>query len=228
MIINETEAPDSQFYFYEEMLKALRPQCKSSPWGNLEEITVSLLLIFLPIEIPKKADYDTLAKAPIRKLALDGTQGDQILAGSLFEKTGALEARHLSALDLGGIPLYGMFHSPADDKTTVEEFKKYFKGDCYLDEERRFFGGHLPLSGLLRFSVIRKIAALTMGRDVSGNMVGDGTVMGGVFVLGSRGQGVLFEHREINFGVHADLEDVKKALAKVVPKPEVSGASGKD
>ena len=40
-------------------------------------------------------------------------------------------------MDLGNVPLYGFFHEPALDETTVKDFKEYFRGDVYLDTEVR-------------------------------------------------------------------------------------------
>lgn len=49
----------------------------------------------------------------------------------------------------------------------------------------------------------------------SGNLEGEGRLMGGLFVMGAGDQGVLFEYREKVWGDHADLKDVMEAVGKI-------------
>ena len=55
-----------------------------------------------------------------------------------------------------------------------------------------------------------------------GNMDGEGRLMGGLFVVGSADQGVLFEYREKAWGDHADLKDVRAAIEKIKTNSNVS------
>ncbi len=72
-----------------------------------------------------------------------------------------------------------------------------FQGDLYLDSEKRFFGPRerrMLLMGFARASVYQSLYK-TFKKDVSGNLKGDGTLLGGVFVLSPTSE-VLYEHRE--------------------------------
>ncbi|CAI5658301.1 unnamed protein product [Oreochromis niloticus] len=48
-----------------------------------------------------------------------------------------------------------------------------------------------------------------------GNVLGEGFVLGGVFVIGQGQQGILLEHREIEFGDKVNIEDVLQAVRKI-------------
>ncbi|CAB1343876.1 unnamed protein product [Coregonus sp. 'balchen'] len=50
-----------------------------------------------------------------------------------------------------------------------------------------------------------------------GNMLGEGFVLGGVFVIGAGNQGILLEHREKEFGNKVENEDVLEAAKRIVP-----------
>jgi len=99
----------------------------------------------------------------------------------------------------------------------VEEFAGYFGGPIYLDGERRFFGPHerrLGLMGMLRVSTYTR-AMQAKDEGVIGNYAGDGTLLGGVYVIGPGDAGILFEHQEQDFGDHSDKEELAKALLKI-------------
>ena len=53
------------------------------------------------------------------------------------------------------------------------------------------------------------------GGGFSGNLEGEGRLLGGVFVVGPADQGVLFEHREKVWGDHADPKDVRAAVENI-------------
>ena len=53
-------------------------------------------------------------------------------------------------------------------------------------------------------------------------MDGEGRLMGGLFVVGSADQGVLFEYREEAWGDHADFKDVRAAIEKIKTNSNVS------
>ncbi|MEQ2160103.1 Peroxiredoxin-like 2A [Goodea atripinnis] len=48
-----------------------------------------------------------------------------------------------------------------------------------------------------------------------GNVLGEGFVLGGVFVIGRGQQGILLEHREKEFGDKVDISEVLKAATKI-------------
>lgn len=53
------------------------------------------------------------------------------------------------------------------------------------------------------------------GKGVEGNMVGEGRILGGVFVVGPGKQGVLLDHKENEFGDKVDLKDVRDAILRM-------------
>lgn len=113
-------------------------------------------------------------------------------------------------LDAHGVPLYAVVH----EELGVAEFQPFFKGEIFLDKERRFYGPverTMMFSGLLRFSVISKL----MNTKPPGNLKGEGRILGSVFVIGSGSQGILFEHREKEFGDYANTTDVLNAALNI-------------
>lgn len=52
-------------------------------------------------------------------------------------------------------------------------------------------------------------------RGFMGNILGEGFVLGGVFVIGEGQQGILLEHREIEFGDKVNTEDVIRAARRI-------------
>uniref|UniRef100_A0A3B4UDJ2 Peroxiredoxin-like 2A n=1 Tax=Seriola dumerili TaxID=41447 RepID=A0A3B4UDJ2_SERDU len=130
----------------------------------------------------------------------------------------AQEAAELSSLkpqlDELGVPLYAVVKE--DVGTEVQNFRPYFKGEIFLDEKRRFYGPRERKMGLLAFLRVgvwmNGLRAFKNG--FIGNVMGEGFVLGGVFVIG-RGQqlqGILLEHREIEFGDKVNIEDVIQAV----------------
>lgn len=129
------------------------------------------------------------------------------------------EAAELSSLkpqlDELGIPLYAVVKE--DVGTEVKNFRPYFQGEVFLDEKRRFYGPRerkLSLLAFLRVGVwMNGVRAFRNG--FVGNVLGEGFVLGGVFVIGQRQQGILLEHREIEFGDKVNIEDVLQAVRKM-------------
>ena len=72
----------------------------------------------------------------------------------------------------------------------------------------------LSLSGLLRWSVIRSFLNASF-EGVSGNMKGDGTLLGSSLVVGPGDQGILFQHRSREFGDRANIKDILKAVQEI-------------
>lgn len=109
--------------------------------------------------------------------------------------------------------LYGLLH----EELGAKEFSKYFQGELLLDKERRFYGPQerrMLLTGMLRWSVWSNIMRANK-KGVDGDFKGDGSLLGSVFVLGPGNQGILYEHREMEFGDHYDSPLLLQALDKI-------------
>ncbi|KAF3704175.1 Redox-regulatory protein FAM213A Peroxiredoxin-like 2 activated in M-CSF stimulated monocytes [Channa argus] len=52
-----------------------------------------------------------------------------------------------------------------------------------------------------------------------GNVLGEGFVLGGVFVIGRGEQGILLEHREVEFGDKVNIQDVIYAVRRISREP---------
>jgi len=110
----------------------------------------------------------------------------------------------------------------------IDEFhKSYWPGPIYLDENMSFFKAlgskgkvrkgnlaSLAMSLLNPWSDVWKVNNAAKSHKVEGNFVGEGTILGGVFVMGRGNQGVVYQFREEDFGVHAPLDDVISAAKK--------------
>jgi len=127
------------------------------------------------------------------------------------------EASGLSSLrpqlDERNVKLYGVIH----ENFGVEGFQPFFKGDIFLDAQRRFYGPKerwMGVSGFVRLSVWASIFR-ARGKEIDGDMKGEGRLLGAVYVIGPGDSGVLFEHRESEFGDHANLTDVMEAVKSI-------------
>lgn len=129
------------------------------------------------------------------------------------------EAAELSSLkpelDELGVPLYAVVKE--DVGTEVQSFRKFFKGEVFLDEKRRFYGPRERRMGLLGFL---RLGVWSSGlrafrKGFLGNVFGEGFVLGGVFVIGRGQQGLLLEHREIEFGDKVNIKDVIEAVRRM-------------
>lgn len=67
------------------------------------------------------------------------------------------------------------------------------------------------MSQLMSFSKMAAYRKITQ----SGNMKGEGWVLGGVLVIGPGDQGILYEHLEEKVADRCDIEKVMEAVAKV-------------
>jgi len=111
------------------------------------------------------------------------------------------------------VRLYGVVH----EDFGVKEFQPFFKGEIFLDAERRFYGPRerwMGMSGFMRLSVWLSVFR-ARGKKMEGNMKGEGRLLGGVFVIGPNDDGIVFEHREAEFGDHANLTDIMSAVKKM-------------
>ncbi|KAK2820654.1 hypothetical protein Q5P01_023613 [Channa striata] len=172
---------------------------------------------------PLKATLKHLEETELKTLS---GQVRTLKARSLWERSGAVimaEAAELSSLkpllDELGVPLYAVVKE--DIGTEVQNFRPYFKGEVFLDEKRRFYGPRERRMGLLAFIRLgvwmNGLRAFRKG--FMGNVMGEGFVLGGVFVIGRGEQGILLEHREIEFGDKVNIQDVIRAVRRISQEP---------
>lgn len=161
-------------------------------------------------------------------------------AKEMWEKNGAVimairrpgcflcraEASALSALkpelDQLGVPLYGVVKEKLG--TEVEDFQPFFKGEIFLDEKQLFYGPQtrkMVLMGLLRLGVWQNFRRAWKG-GFEGNLKGEGLILGGMFVVGAGNQGILLEHREVEFGDKANMTAVLEAAKKINNQAETN------
>jgi len=124
------------------------------------------------------------------------------------------EAHELSNLadsfEAKGVPMYAVLHEQLGHKS----FAPYFPGSLLLDEEKRFYGPkerRTLIMGLLRYGVWQS-GARAKSKGIEGNLKGDGTLLGGVYLIGPGSQGILYEHREMEFGDHFNSLQLLAAL----------------
>ncbi|CDQ81181.1 unnamed protein product [Oncorhynchus mykiss] len=133
----------------------------------------------------------------------------------------SIEASELSSLktqleDLG-VPLVAVVKENIG--TEIQDFRPHFAGDIYVDEKHHFYG---PLQrkmgglGFIRLGVWQNFMRAWKA-GYHGNMLGEGFVLGGVFVIGAGNQGILLEHREEEFGNKVENQDVLQAVKRIVP-----------
>uniref|UniRef100_A0A668A383 Peroxiredoxin-like 2A n=1 Tax=Myripristis murdjan TaxID=586833 RepID=A0A668A383_9TELE len=129
------------------------------------------------------------------------------------------EAAELSSLkpqlDELGVPLFAVVKE--DIGTEVQNFRPYFKGEIFVDEKRRFYGPRERKMGLIAFLRLGVWAngLRAFKNGFMGNVFGEGFVLGGVFVIGPGEQGILLEHREIEFGDKVNILDVLRAARRI-------------
>ncbi|KAG7507400.1 redox-regulatory protein FAM213A-like [Solea senegalensis] len=168
---------------------------------------------------PLSATIKHLEEAELKTLT---GEPKTIRAKSLWETSGAVimaEAAELSSLkpqlDELGVPLYAVVKE--DIGTEVQNFRPYLKGEIFLDEKKRFYGPLERKMGLLAF--LRPGVWLSglraFNKGFMGNIMGEGFVLGGVFVIGREEQGILLEHREIEFGDKVNIEEVLRAARRI-------------
>jgi len=141
------------------------------------------------------------------------------------------------ALDQMNVQYVAVTH----ERKGIDEFKPFFNGPVYLDEEKTFFKEVLgnrwsSLAGTLRPSVLSHYRDITK-RGIKGNFEGEGRLMGGLLVLspkpyvpeGSQDKeetNIVFEHREETFGDHSDpakvLAAVKQMMKSLHPEQDFS------
>uniref|UniRef100_A0A8C9RUB6 Peroxiredoxin-like 2A n=1 Tax=Scleropages formosus TaxID=113540 RepID=A0A8C9RUB6_SCLFO len=168
---------------------------------------------------PEQATLEYLEDASLKTI---GDDEKTFKAKNLWERSGAVimaEASELSSLkpqlDKLGVPLYGVVKENIG--TEIHDFRAHFAGEIFLDEKQCFYGPKqrkMGGLGFIRMGVWQNfIRAWKSG--YKGNMNGEGFVLGGVFVIGARKQGILLEHREKEFGDKVNTTLVLEAAKKV-------------
>ncbi|XP_012887524.1 PREDICTED: redox-regulatory protein FAM213A [Dipodomys ordii] len=121
---------------------------------------------------------------------------------------------HLSACPpLGGMP---------GSVTKLEliswvSFRLASRWEAIIVSVKKFYGPQkrkMLFMGFIRLGVWTNFFRAWNG-GFSGNLEGEGVILGGVFVMGSGKQGILLEHREKEFGDKVDLRSVLEAAAKI-------------
>uniref|UniRef100_A0A3Q4BYQ4 Peroxiredoxin-like 2A n=1 Tax=Mola mola TaxID=94237 RepID=A0A3Q4BYQ4_MOLML len=164
---------------------------------------------------PLRASLAHLEETELRTLTGDARR---LKAGSLWEKE-VSEAAELSSLkpqlDELGVPLYAVVKE--DVGTEVQNFRPYFKGEIFLDEKKGFYGPRERKLGLLAFlrAGVWMNGLRAFKKGFMGNILGEGFILGGVFVIGRGQQGLLLEHREIEFGDKVNIDDVIQAARRI-------------
>jgi len=111
------------------------------------------------------------------------------------------------------VALYGLLH----EELGAKSFSEFFDGELFLDAEKRFYGPEerrMLLTGMVRWSVWKNIFRAN-AKGVQGNLKGDGTLLGSVFLIGPGQQGILYEHREMEFGDHFNETQLLAALKNI-------------
>jgi len=122
-----------------------------------------------------------------------------------------------------GLNMVAIVHENLDNE--IEEFNNgFWKGTVYFDKEKAFFsalgGGEIQYGGFVNFLKPSVWSNILRNRKtgVTGNFKGDGTVLGGLYIIKSDTEGVTYQYREKVWGDHAPLEQVLKACEQVSPK----------
>lgn len=203
--------------------------------GALGAAALALLLANTDVFLskPQKAALEYLEDIDLKTLEKEPRT---LKAKELWEKNGAVimavrrpgcflcreEAADLSSLksmlDQLGVPLYAVVKEHI--RTEVEDFQPYFKGEIFLDEKKKFYGPQrrkMMFMGFIRLGVWYNFFRAWNG-GFSGNLEGEGFILGGVFVVGSGKQGILLEHREKEFGDKVNLLSVLEAAKMIKPQ----------
>ncbi|KAL7633605.1 UNVERIFIED_CONTAM: hypothetical protein RMT77_016138 [Armadillidium vulgare] len=201
------------------------------PWLITGALTSYIAYVNIPTSWMKKPDSTTLEWLSAAQLESLSDPPETVQAKTLYEKHGGLfmairrpgcilcrkEAQSLSNINANigtkKIPLYGILH----EKEGAEQFKEFFKGDLYYDPEKRFFGPEerrMSLTGLLRATVWKNVFDAKKG-GFSGNLKGDGTLLGGVYLIGPGDTGILYEHKEMEFGDAHNETELMEVIAKM-------------
>ncbi|KAJ8284666.1 hypothetical protein COCON_G00035160 [Conger conger] len=185
-----------------------------SVFGFVEGILRGFTDLFLTKPLP--ASLPCLQDADLK--TLDGEERT-FKAKELWQESGAVimaEAAELSSLkpqlDTLGVPLYAVVKEAIS--TEVQDFRPYFAGEIFLDLKKRFYGPRerkMGLSAFIRLGVW-KSGLRAFRNGFAGNVHGEGFVLGAVYVIGADQQGIVLEHREMEFGDKVNILEVLRAV----------------
>jgi len=92
----------------------------------------------------------------------------------------------------------------------------YLKSEVYLDQEKGFFkalfGGEVKKIGF--FKAIASAGKYSRAKkQIKGaNLIGEGLILGGLFVIEKSTGRVLYQFKEEKIGMTADIEDIVESL----------------
>ncbi|RXG58639.1 Redox-regulatory protein [Armadillidium vulgare] len=176
------------------------------PWLITGALTSYIAYVNIPTSWMKKPDSTTLEWLSAAQLESLSDPPETVQAKTLYEKHGGLfmairrpgcilcrkEAQSLSNINANigtkKIPLYGILH----EKEGAEQFKEFFKGDLYYDPEKRFFGPGRE-------------------KNVSYWVV----TCNCVYLIGPGDTGILYEHKEMEFGDAHNETELMEVIAKM-------------
>ncbi|EPY84597.1 redox-regulatory protein [Camelus ferus] len=207
--------------------------------GAIGAAAVALLLANTDVFLskPQEAALEYLEDIDLKTLEKEPRT---FKAKELWEKNGAVimavrrpgcflcreEAADLSSLkprlDELGVPLYAVVKEQV--RTEVRDFQPYFKGEIFLDKQKKFYGPQrrkMMFMGFVRLGVWYNFFRAWSG-GFSGNLEGEGFILGGVFVVGPGKQGILLEHREKEFGDKVNPDSVLEAARRIKPQTSAS------
>ncbi|KAG7492567.1 hypothetical protein MATL_G00015750 [Megalops atlanticus] len=164
--------------------------------------------VFLTKPLPASLEY--LEDADLK--TLDGEE--RTLKARTLEEASELSSLKPQLEELG-VPLYAVVKE--NISTEVQDFRPYFAGEIFLDEKKRFYGPRQRKLGLLAFLRLGvwKNGLRAFRNGFLGNVYGEGFILGGVYVIGAGQQGVMLEHREMEFGDKVNILDVLRAARRI-------------
>ncbi|TPX36139.1 hypothetical protein SmJEL517_g01535 [Synchytrium microbalum] len=166
----------------------------------------------ISIDMPKNVDVN-VQSIVLTKL----TDGSKFSASTLWAEKPALIMVVRPALLERGMKSVAVCHQ----KLGAEDFmKEHWKNDdVYLDDEKAFYyllgKGSLNTMGIIAGMASSKARAnIKRAQDAgyTGNLVGEGTILGGLIIASK--DGVEYEYPEMSWGDHAPIDAVLKALEK--------------
>ena len=102
-----------------------------------------------------------------------------------------------------------VLHEDLDDEP--EGFRPYFSGPLYLDKEKHFFGPterRMGITGFFRLSTW--VNVYNKKKDIDANWKGDGTLLGGVFII-HKGE-IAYEFREDSWGNKSNVTQIQSII----------------
>jgi len=132
-----------------------------------------------------------------------------------------LAAREDKPID--GIGLFGVIKETAvDDAGLIEFYSKYYPFPLYLDKEKAFYSAlgdrKMSISSWNPFNWISAISAMRKrhkGKNISGNLKGEGILQGGVILFSKKdGDKPVYAYQE-KTGDEMPVEEIIEAVSKM-------------